>query len=263
MEIGKFERGPRAADRPSRASIVIAGTLPFLAACAGGASTAPPVQLQTAPVSSVSSEQLAPPPGAVQQGVAQQVNAGQGQTQIPGQPGYQQSWSQPGQQPGAMPGVSQGQPYSQTLGGQQSQLQQQGQYAGQAVTQAQQVPGQVGTQVQGQVQSQVQSQAQQLQQAAASAAPPTREDLLGQWTIADNTVQCQLNVSLTGWQGGYRASTRNCHGSELRNVGAWNIQGSQIVLKNQDGGQIAVLQRSAARRFDGALSAGGPVAMLR
>ena len=243
--------------------------MPVIAACAGGQQGAGQARLQPAPISSVSSEALAPPPGVLQQGVArqpaaQQVGtqqvagaqvAGQFPSQFPGQATTQTQpvYQQPGvpqqiPQNGVQPGGWQGQQQAQV-----GQPGQKGQVANQTLAQAQ-------TQAQAQLPAQAQAQ---LQQAAVSAAPPTQEELLGQWTIADNVVQCQLNVSLTGWQGGYRASTRNCHGSELKEVGAWNISGSQIILKTQDGAQLAVLRRTGPRRYDGALSAGGPVAMLR
>lgn len=264
--------------------------MPVIAACAGGQQGAGQARLQPAPISSVSSEALAPPPGVLQQGVARQPAAqqvgtqqvagaqvagqfpsqfpsqfpGQVPTQTQGQPVYQQPGvpqqiPQNGVQPGGWQGQQQaqvGQTFQSGQPGQQGQFGQPGQQG--------QVTNQTLAQAQTQAQAQLPAQAQaQLQQAAASAAPPTQEELLGQWTIADNVVQCQLNVSLTGWQGGYRASTRNCHGSELKEVGAWNISGSQIILKTQDGAQLAVLRRTGPRRYDGALSAGGPVAMLR
>ncbi|MEO1161826.1 MAG: AprI/Inh family metalloprotease inhibitor [Pseudomonadota bacterium] len=238
---------------------------PLIAACAGGQQGAGQAQLQPAPISSVSSEALAPPPGVGQQATAQQVAAQQvAGAQVPGQfPGQVQ-----GQVPNQVQGQAPGQPVYQQPGvpqqpGQFGQQTQPGQF-GQPAQQAQQVANQTLAQAQTQAQAQLPAQAQtQLQQAAASAAPPTQQELLGQWTIADNIVQCQLNVSLTGWQGGYRASTRNCHGSELKQVGAWNISGNQVILKTQDGAQLAVLRRTGPRRFDGALAAGGPVAMLR
>lgn len=256
--------------------------MPAIAACAGGQQGAGQARLQPAPISSVSSEALAPPPGVLQQGVAQQPAAQQVGTQqvagaqvagqFPGQvptqtqtqtqpvyqqPGVPQQIPQNGVQPGGWQGQQQAQVGQTFRSGQPGQQGQFGQLAQQG-----QVTNQTLAQTQTQAQLPAQAQAQ-LQHAAASAAPPTQEELLGQWTIADNVVQCQLNVSLTGWQGGYRASTRNCHGSELKEVGAWNISGSQIILKTQDGAQLAVLRRTGPRRYDGALSAGGPVAMLR
>ncbi len=98
---------------------------------------------------------------------------------------------------------------------------------------------------------------------ATTVTPPKREDVLGQWTIADATSSCQLNVSLTGWSGGYRASTRNCTSEDLKKIGAWNIEGNNVVLKDQGGAQIAVLSRSSERRFDGRLVSGGAVALMR
>lgn len=108
-----------------------------------------------------------------------------------------------------------------------------------------------------------QPSAQQPSSVATTGAPPAKEDLLGQWTIADSTSSCQLNVSLTGWSGGYRASTRNCTSEELKKIGAWNIEGSNVVLKDQAGQPLAALARTGERRFDGSLAIGGAVAILR
>jgi hypothetical protein len=249
-----------AVNKPTLGGLTAICLAPLIAACAGGQQGAGQAQLQPAPISSVSSEALAPPPGVGQQTTAQQVGAQQvGAQQVAG---AQVPGQFPGQVQGQVPNQVQGQVPGQPVYQQPGVPQQPGQFG--QPGQAQQVANQTLAQAQTQTQAQLPAQAQtQLQQAAVSAAPPTQQELLGQWTIADNTVQCQLNVSLTGWQGGYRASTRNCHGSELKEVGAWNISGNQVILKTQDGTQLAVLRRTGARRFDGALAAGGPVAMLR
>lgn len=124
-------------------------------------------------------------------------------------------------------------------------------------------PQQPGDPNQPQTQMAATAQQPQVSSVATTVAPPQKEDVLGQWRIADSFSTCQLNVSLTGWSGGYRASTRNCTSEQLQKIGAWNIEGNNVVLKDQSGQQIAVLARTGERRFDGALSAGGGVAMLR
>ena len=117
--------------------------------------------------------------------------------------------------------------------------------------------GQPGAQVAGT------PQAAQPSPVATTVTPPRREDVLGQWTIADASSSCQLNVSLTGWSGDYRASTRNCASDDLKKISAWNIEGNNVVLKDQGGAQVALLSRSSERRFDGLLVSGGAVALMR
>lgn len=92
---------------------------------------------------------------------------------------------------------------------------------------------------------------------------PTRENVLGQWRVASGGDSCQLNIALTSWEGGYRASTRGCYSPELTNVGAWNIEGDLVVLKDNEGNPVARLAKSGSSRFDGRLELGGSVSMSR
>ena len=198
-----------------------------------------PISMNPAPAEPVTSEQLAPPPGSQQSSVQQQGGYPQG--------GYQGDYQTASQ--GGYPGYDQ-----------QGGYQQQGGFQGRGDASSRIVTSQPNNPYQ----QQPAQPAQPAPSAVATAvAPPAKEDVLGQWTIADASSSCQLNVSLTGWNGGYRASTRNCTSEELKRVGAWNIEGNNVVLKDQGGKQVAVLARSNDRRFDGALAIGGPVAMLR
>jgi hypothetical protein len=97
----------------------------------------------------------------------------------------------------------------------------------------------------------------------SAAEPPSREDVLGQWSVAAEGDRCQLFVALTSWEGGYRASTRNCSAPELTNVGAWNLEGDLVVLKDNDGNPLARLARSGATQYDGRLELGGSISMNR
>lgn len=103
---------------------------------------------------------------------------------------------------------------------------------------------------------------QQIAAAPSSSAPPTKEDVLGQWSIAAGGETCQIVVSLTGWQGGHRASTRGCATPELKNIGAWNVEGNYVVLKDNDGNALGRLA-SAGGGYQGRLELGGSVAMNR
>jgi hypothetical protein len=91
-----------------------------------------------------------------------------------------------------------------------------------------------------------------------------RTDLLGGWTIAANGDSCQLFMTLTSWTGGYRASTRGCSSETLMSISAWNLQGSQVVLSAQAGGELARLNPAGSGRFDGQVIAdGAPVSFYR
>ena len=92
---------------------------------------------------------------------------------------------------------------------------------------------------------------------AMAAAPSTarslgRTDLLGAWTLASGAEQCKLNVNLTNWTGGYRASTRGCTSPDLQRINAWRLEGKQVILLAEDGATVlARLYSTSAARFDG------------
>ncbi|MFN0264989.1 AprI/Inh family metalloprotease inhibitor [Tepidamorphus sp. 3E244] len=202
-----------------------------LAACSNGMQRRAPFSTGPAPNRTVTSEQLTPPPDSQTARVDNRTQQDLYQQQL-----AQQQAAQQQQQQGMYP---QGYPQN-------------------SDPQAQQQP-----QTQQQTQVAAANSGPQPSSVATTVAAPKKEDVLGQWTIADSFSSCQLNVSLTGWSGGYRASTRNCTSEELKKIGAWNIEGNSVVLKDQSGAQVAVLSRKSERRFDGSLSAGGAVALLR
>jgi hypothetical protein len=90
-----------------------------------------------------------------------------------------------------------------------------------------------------------------------------RPDLSGGWTISAGGETCQLFMSLTTWTGGYRANTRGCSSSELQSVGAWDLSGREVVLKNAEGEPLARLYASAATRFSGQSTTGRGVQVYR
>ncbi|MGE0230874.1 MAG: AprI/Inh family metalloprotease inhibitor [Flavobacteriaceae bacterium] len=97
----------------------------------------------------------------------------------------------------------------------------------------------------------------------ATGQPIEKTDVLGQWTIAGAATSCPATVTLTGWNGGFRASTRNCSDPELSKLGAWNIENNQVVLRDINGAPIAVMNRTGTTRFDGQFSDGTPVSLVR
>lgn len=84
-----------------------------------------------------------------------------------------------------------------------------------------------------------------------------RNAVLGSWNVSSQTDTCALNLSLTTWNGGFRASTRKCSNTNLVNVGAWSLNGKNLTLLDATGGVIARLTASGANRFDGTTQNGG------
>lgn len=90
-----------------------------------------------------------------------------------------------------------------------------------------------------------------------------RSDLLGGWTIESGGERCQLFMVLTGWSGGYRASTRGCQSPELKGVSAWDLAGKEITLKDSATAPVAQLYATEPGRFNGRLSTGVAVSVYR
>jgi hypothetical protein len=86
---------------------------------------------------------------------------------------------------------------------------------------------------------------------AATAADIRKTDLIGGWTLASAGETCQLSMNLTTWNGGYRASTRGCMSDELKSIGAWDIDGKQVLLKDASGAVVARLLATTSTRFSG------------
>ena len=85
----------------------------------------------------------------------------------------------------------------------------------------------------------------------AAAADVRKADLIGGWTLASAGETCQLSMNLTTWSGGYRASTRGCVSDELKAVGAWDVSGKEILLKDSSGAVVARLYAAAPNRYSG------------
>lgn len=85
----------------------------------------------------------------------------------------------------------------------------------------------------------------------AAAAEVRKSDLIGGWTLASAGETCQLSMNLTSWSGGYRASTRGCVSDELKAIGAWDVAGKEILLKDASGAVVARLYAAAPSRYSG------------
>ena len=105
--------------------------------------------------------------------------------------------------------------------------------------------------------------------ATGAAVPPQtapqlgRTELLGGWTVTSSGESCKLFMNLTTWSGGYRASTRGCAAGVLGQIAAWDLNGSQVVMKDSGGTVLAHLFKSAPERFNGQTSDGQPIAFFR
>lgn len=83
-----------------------------------------------------------------------------------------------------------------------------------------------------------------------------RNAVLGAWNVSSQSDTCNLNLSLTTWTGGFRASTRKCSNPSLTGIGAWTLSGKQLLLLDTKGGPLARLVASGDNRFDGTTETG-------
>ena len=96
----------------------------------------------------------------------------------------------------------------------------------------------------------------------ASAAPVSRDGLVGAWKVSSGGGNCQIFMALTKWTGGYRAASRGCPG-QVADVSAWDVSGSQVVLKDSSGTTVANLSNSGGTRYDGTTSGGQAISLYR
>lgn len=90
-----------------------------------------------------------------------------------------------------------------------------------------------------------------------------RTDLLGGWKVAAGSDNCELFMSLTGWAGGYRASTKGCASMVLTNVQAWNVEDREVILVSGNGETVARLYATAKERFNGQTEDGIGITIFR
>lgn len=96
----------------------------------------------------------------------------------------------------------------------------------------------------------------------ASASPVTRESLVGAWRVSSGGGNCQIFMALTQWTGGYRAASRGCPG-QVADVSAWDVSGSQVVLKDSGGSTVATLSNTGGTRYEGTTAGGQQVSLYR
>lgn len=121
---------------------------------------------------------------------------------------------------------------------------------------------------QGEITSQpLDSNGQETQVASAPSGTTTgssvgRTDLLGGWDVSSGADSCKLFMTLTTWSGGYRANTRGCSDENLSRIAAWDLNGSQVVLKDSAGSDIAQLAGGGGS-FSGTTNTGVPITFRR
>ena len=102
-----------------------------------------------------------------------------------------------------------------------------------------------------------------LETTPASTEPLTHEPLAGSWNVASDSSQCRAILAFTKWSGGYRATTLRCNSPELSTVTAWDIKGSQVVLVDSSGSQVASLGSVGTERYAGTTKTGKPISFSR
>jgi Protease inhibitor Inh len=100
-------------------------------------------------------------------------------------------------------------------------------------------------------------------QVASTGGPAVSEDaLVGAWKVSTAGSSCQMFMAKTKWSGGFRAASRGCPGDAAA-VSAWTVSGSQVILKDSNGNQVATLFSSGGTRFDGTTKSGQPISLSR
>ncbi len=90
-----------------------------------------------------------------------------------------------------------------------------------------------------------------------------RTDLLGGWKVAAGSDNCELFMSLTGWAGGYRATTKGCASAVLTSVQAWNVEEREVILVSGNAETVARLYATAKERFNGQTKDGIGITIFR
>ncbi|MBO0662236.1 protease inhibitor Inh/omp19 family protein [Jiella sp. MQZ9-1] len=103
---------------------------------------------------------------------------------------------------------------------------------------------------------------QNTQMASVNQPALSRNSVLGAYKVTTDGGNCQIILSLTKWSGGYRAASRGCPG-KVADVSAWDVSGSQVILKDSGGATVANLSSSGNARFEGRTTGGQNVTLYR
>ncbi len=96
----------------------------------------------------------------------------------------------------------------------------------------------------------------------ATAQDVTKEQMVGNWRVANGGASCDMFLTLTNLGSGSRGGTRGCSG-ELTSMGAWEVSGKQVVFKDRDGNVVGRVYKTAEARYDGTSNSGQPISLSR
>ncbi|HEX5935702.1 MAG TPA: protease inhibitor Inh/omp19 family protein [Pseudorhizobium sp.] len=98
--------------------------------------------------------------------------------------------------------------------------------------------------------------------APATALDVTKEQMVGNWRVANAGASCDMFLTLTNLGSGSRGGTRGCAG-ELTAMGSWEVSGKMVQFKDRSGNVIGRVYKTADNRFDGTTNSGQPVSLSR
>ena len=98
--------------------------------------------------------------------------------------------------------------------------------------------------------------------APANALDITKQQMVGNWRVANGGSPCDMFLTLTNLGSGSRGGTRGCSG-ELTTMGSWEVSGKMVQFKNRAGDVIGRVYKSGDTRFDGTTNSGQPLGLSR
>ncbi|MCB8840679.1 AprI/Inh family metalloprotease inhibitor [Aurantimonas sp. VKM B-3413] len=100
------------------------------------------------------------------------------------------------------------------------------------------------------------------QVASLDSKPLSRASVSGFYKLSTTGGNCQIGLAYTKWAGGYRAASRGCPG-KIADVTAWDVSGSQVVLKDSGGATVANLSSAGGSKYTGRTAGGQEVTIYR
>lgn len=97
---------------------------------------------------------------------------------------------------------------------------------------------------------------------AGSGGPVSAGQVAGVWNASVAGQSCRIATPQTSFGPGFRAAPLGCP-APLTGLKAWAAKGSQLVLYDEGGNQIATLYSSGGSRFDGQTSTGSAISLTR
>jgi hypothetical protein len=98
--------------------------------------------------------------------------------------------------------------------------------------------------------------------APATAMDLTKEQMVGNWRVANSGASCDMFLTLTNLGSGSRGGTRGCSGI-LSTMGSWEVAGKQMLIKDRNGNPIGRVYKTADARYDGTTNDGQALSLSR